>query len=357
MSAVTSSLVKFWDADTSEIHGSQLRRNIPEIPKVTKPFQVVRGSFETLCYLALQVQKTQNKKVVVRAIASACMILFEDNKNYTGSSVPPVDLTGLDVIIQEDIEDRDVPVVTNFEEAEPVTISELDNLMVCDPDELGSYFGVLCLAAVKSLTERNRSAFNEKRRSAVEASLITDPILFVADSPFLADSVIKKVYASFNSYLPLRSNVMNSVVSRLAGTTMGPTLAFTTMFLLLVDQGMSALRIIKEAMVKFKWIRTEFPELMPEIIAAQAGMVAINKGEPKSRSFLKAIHGAGFVPVAYSDIKNLTGVCKFILKETTVTYAQYDGGQVTESQEIKLTEIMMREGLMRRPETTTVVQE
>jgi hypothetical protein len=357
MSAVTSSLVKFWDSDASEIHGARLRKDIPEIPKVAKNFQVVKGGFETLCFLALQVQKTVNKRVIVRAIASACMILFEDSKNYTGSPTIPVDLTGLEIIISEELEDRSVEVSTNFEEAEPVTVAELDNLMECDPDELGSYFGVLCLAAVKSLTSRNRTAFNEKRQGAVSATLIMPARIFVTDSAFLSDDVVKKVYASFNSFLPLRSNMMNNVVGRLERSSMGPTLAFSTMFLLLVDQGMSALRMIKEASVKFPWIRTEFPELAPEFKAANDGIVAINKGEPHTRSFLKAIHGAGFVPVAYADISNLLGVSKFVLKETTVTYAQYDGGRVTDSQEAKLTSIMMRMGLMRTPETTSVTQE
>jgi hypothetical protein len=357
MSAVTSSLIKFWDSDTAEIHNTRLRQTIPEIPKVSKHFQVVKGGFETLCFLALQIVKTSNKRVVVRSLASACMILFEDTKNYTGSATTPVDLTGLEVIIAEDVDDRTAEVQTNFEDAEPVLISELDGLMECDPDELGSYFGVLCLAAVKSITDRNRTAFNEKRQGAVSASLITDPIIFVTDSPFLHENVIRKVYGSFNSYLPLRSNMMNSIVNRLEKTSMGPTLAFTTMFLLLVDQGMSALRIIKEATVKFRWIKDEFPELAPEFKTANDGINAINKGEPKYRSFLKAIHGAGFVPVSYADITNLLGVCKFVLKETTISYAQYDGGKVTDSQEAKLTKIMMEKGLMRTPEAVTVTQE
>jgi len=72
---------------------------------------------------------------------------------------------------------------------------------------------------------------------------------------------------------------------------------------------------------------------------------------------LKAIHGAQYVPVSYQSILNLTGVCKFVLKETTVTYANYDGGAVTESQEVKLTRIMTERGLMRSVEPAVINQE
>lgn len=357
MSNVTSSLVKFWNDDSADIHPSRLRKDIPEMPKITRDFQVVKGGMETLCFLALQVRKTEVKSVIVRAVASAIMILFEESRNFTGASSPPVQLSGLEVITDETIEDRNQLITTNFNDEEPVSIAEMDALMDVDPDELGSYFGVLCLAAVKALNRQNRSAFNEKRQSAVQATTIGDTKIFVTDSPFLSDAVIQKVYASFNSFLPVRSHIIANTVAKIGATQMGPTLSFTTMFLLLVDQGMSALRIVKEAMVKYPWIRTEFPELMPEIQAAQQGLVSINKGQPHERSFLKAIHGAQYVPVSYQSILNLTGVCKFVLKETTVTYANYDGGAVTESQEVKLTHIMTERGLMRAVEPAVINQE
>lgn len=327
------------------------------MPKITKDFQVVKGGFETLCFLALQVQKTQSKSVVVRAVASAVMILFEDSKNYTGATSSPVPLTGLDIIVKEDVEDRSVEISTNFTDEEKVTIKEMDDLMEVDPDELGSYFGVLCLAAVKAVTPENRAAFNEKRQGAVQATTIGSTKIFVTDSMFLTDAILQKVYASFNSYLPVRSHVIASAVNRLGTTHMGPTLAFATMFLLLVDQGMSALRIIKEALVKHRWLLDEFPEIKPEVEAAQQGLVAINKGAPHERSFLKAIYGAMFVPVQYSEIVNLTGLCRQVLKETTISYANYKGGQVTESQEIKLTRLMVEKSLIRGPEQTVISQE
>lgn len=357
MSSSTSTLVKFWNDDKTEIHPSRLRKDIPEMPKVSKDLQVVKGGAETLGYLALQVKKSVSKQVIVRAIASAVMILFEDSKNYTGSATVPEDLTGLDVIIDEDITERDVNIVTNFKDAETVKISEMDEMMEIDPDELGAYFGVLCLAAVKSINKDNRAAFNERRQGAVSATTIGDRKIFVSDSPLLADAVIQKVYASFNSYLPIRSHVISNAVAKLDRTHMGPTLSFATMFLLLVDQGMSALRIVKEALVRHTWIVEEFPDLKPEINAAQEGLNSINKGRPSERSFLKSIYGAQYVPVSYTAIQNLTGVCKFVLKETTKSYEHYDGGLVTANQERKLTQLMIAKGLMVPISDTAITQE
>jgi len=358
MTTVTSALVKFWDDESADIHPSRLRKDIPPLPKVNRELQTVYGGAETLAFLVWQVRKTSEKAVVVRAIASAAAILYEDESlNYTGSPLQPHALQGLGRITADDITDRGEILRTNFLDESEVSIQEMDSLMEVDPDEMGSYFGVLCLAAVKALTTKNRSAYNEKRLGAVQATTIGDPKIFVADSPFLTDAIIQKVYASFNSYLPVRTHIVHNVAQRLGRTVMGPTLAFTTMFLLLVDQGMSALRIIKEAVVKHRWIVDEFPEIHAELRAAQEGFNSISKAAPADRSFLKAMHGPAYVPVAYSSIKNLTGLCKFVLKETTISYANYEGGEVTEAQEAKLVRIMMERGLMKTVERTAVIQE
>jgi len=126
------------------------------------------------------------------------------------------------------------------------------------------------------------------------------------------------------------------VVTKLNKPHMGPALAFVNMFLLLVDSGMSALRIIKEAVVKHQWIRTDFPELKPELQAANDGQKIIKTAPASHRPFLKAIHGNQFVPVMYSELDNVLGVCKEILKRTTPSYQNYDGGKITEAQLAKI---------------------
>jgi hypothetical protein len=230
----------------------------------------------------------------------------------------------------------DEVLVTNFRDAEEVTIGELLDLMQADSDELGAYFGVLFLSGNKRVNAKNRTAFNEKRKDSATASIIGDAKIFVSDSMYLSDEVLKKVYASFLSYSPVRANMTAKLVAKIDRPFMGPPLAFINMFLLLVDSGMSALRIIKEAVIKHPWIRSDFPELRPELSAANQAQMILRRAPPQERSFLKAIHGNAFVPVNYADINNLTGVCKEVLKRTTPSYANYDGGKVTEAQLAKI---------------------
>lgn len=333
-------LLEFWNDETVELSDSRLKQTIPPMPTTPGNFQTVKGGgYETLAYLALQVSKTQDKVVIMRAIASACSWLLNDATNFTGSKTNAVDLTGLDAIVADTIDPKAL-LVTNFVDAEPVTIDELLHVMNADADELGAYFGVLFLAGNKRITARNRTAFNARRKDAATASIIGEACIFVPDSPFLADTVVSNVYASFLSCAPLRAQMTAKVVTHLDDSMMGPATAFISMFLLLVDAGMGALRMIKEAVIKHPWVRTEFPELRPELSAANAAQQLLKKAPGQERSFLKAIHGNNFVPVSYSAIDNLTGVCREILKVTTPSYANYDGGKVTDDQVAKVSRLL-----------------
>jgi hypothetical protein len=134
----------------------------------------------------------------------------------------------------------------------------------------------------------------------------------------------------------VRAVLTAGVVQRLNNNLMGASLAFASTFLLLVDFGMSALRIIKEAVIKHPWIRTDFPELKPELEAANHAQQLLRRVPGIERSFLKAIHGNAFVPVNYNQIDNLLGVCKEVLKRSTPSYENYSGGRITASQAAKV---------------------
>lgn len=322
----------FWDEPSVELNEQRLRKNIPALPVVETEQQVVSGGgIETLAYLALQVAKSRDKMVIVRAIASASAWLMKDLSNFTGAKNRPVPLTGLDPA-QDESTDPSTVLRTNFEDAEDVTVEELLAVMGADADELGAYFGVLYLAGNKKVDSQNRTAFNERRAKSATASSIDPPVIFVPESDFLADDVLSRVYASFLSCAPMRANMTAKVVEHLDRTWMGPAQSFVNMFLLLVDNGMSALRIIKEAVLKNRWILNEFPELKPELAAANEAQNIIRRAPGKQRSFLKAIHGSAFVPVNYAQIDNLLGVCKEVLKRVTPSYQNYGGGRVTEAQ-------------------------
>lgn len=286
---------------------------------------------EVLAYMALQIVKTTDKIVIVRALASACSCLLQDSGNFTGSPMKAEAITGLASAADDGVDPATV-LKTNFADAEDVTVGELLAIMEADGDELGALFGVYFLAGNKKITPQNRSAFNEKRVSAATASIIGTAKIFVNDSPYLADDVLANCYAAFISCAPLRANLTHKVVNLLHKQYMGPALAFLNMFLLLQDQGMSALRLIKEATIKHPWIRTEFPNLRPEFSAANTAQQILKRAPGQERSFLKAIHGSAFVPVNYSEIDNLTGVCKEIMKRTTPSYQNYGGGKITPAQ-------------------------
>jgi len=338
MAPTTLTQISFWNDETIELNDRQLKKDIPPLPAISMDYQTVKGrGIEVLAYLALQVVKSTDKLVIIRAIASACSVLLGEAVNFTGSKPASVDLVGLEPARDSDAL-PDTILVTNFIDAEDVTIGELLGVMEADGDELGAYFGVLFLAGNKKVTTQNRTAFNDRRKESATASIVGEAKIFVTDSTLLDDSVLLKVYASFLSCSPLRANMTARVIGHLDKPHMGPALAFTSMFLLLVDTGMSALRIIKEAVIKHPWIREEFPELRPEFAAANEAQNIIKRAPGAERSFLKAIHGNAFVPVNYSDIDNLTGVCKEVLKRTTPSYQNYNGGKVTEAQLAKIRE-------------------
>jgi len=326
-----------WDDRTVEVTET-LKKVIPPLPEVTRAVPLVYGQGAgVLSYLALQVLKSEDKFVVMRAIASATITLFGVTRNITGSSTAPIQLTGLESVL-DDAADGATQLTTNFEDEEPVTKDDVLRILDIDTDELGAWFGVLYMAGNKRITDKNRAAFNKNRKSAATAAVVGEAKIFVLDSPFLTDHILQKVYASFLAYGPLRAHMISNSVRMIDNSLMGPVLSFASMFLLMSDFGFGALRIIKEAVIKHPWIRTDFPELQPELHAANEAQQAIKRGAAVDRTFLKAIHGNHFVPVNYNQIVNLTGVCRAVLVRTTPSYKNYGGGKITDKQAARINE-------------------
>jgi hypothetical protein len=105
------------------------------------------------------------------------------------------------------------------------------------------------------------------------------------------------------------------------------------MFVLLEDAGLGSLRVIKEAILKYTFLRKEMPELASELSAANEGQKAIRRINVAERPFCKAIYGNQFVPISQSEISNLLGVCKLAMSFTIDSYRNFDGGNVSERQE------------------------
>lgn len=332
------SILDFWNDKTSDLHESGLRREPPSMPAtLPEPFQVVNSPskpHEALMYLIGQICKTKDKALIIRCMASATAIIFKDSGNMTGAAKNPDELSGLEPLVASPL-DENAPLVTNLENAEPLVCREVKTLLDADTDELAAYIGVLFLAGVKRLTPQNGAAFNENRVRNVQSVCTSDLKLFVSGSPFLSDAVLNRVYASFTSMTTARAFLVKRTSEKMGRIHMGMPVAFSAMFQLLVDNGLGSLRIIKEAVKKYEWIRTDFPELQAELNAANAAQQRLKTVAAAERPFIKTIYGATFVPVAQSQISNLLGVCKYTLMQTIPTYRRFNGGVITADQEEK----------------------
>jgi hypothetical protein len=330
----------FWRQTTAGLHDltttTTLRNSVPDKQPIAQRFQTFRASpenaMETLAYLILQISKSTSKSVIARAIASGVAIILKTPDNLTGSLAASELLTGLQDVTNDTITDRTATVTTNFAQAAPVTLAEIDALMESDSDEFGAYFGVCCLAMVKKVTPQNRIAFNDRRRNSVNATITSDPVIFVENSIYLTDLVLKNINVAFVSLQPIRMHLVSYVCTRLGEAHMGISAAFMAIFLLLRDQGMGALKSIKQAALMYPEMITEFPELRAEFNLADAGIKRIGTAIASEREFVKAIYGSMFQPVPYAEILTITGIAKRIVSTVTPSFANYGGGRITAEQ-------------------------
>lgn len=332
---------------------SQIRREIPTLPAVAAEIETViagpNDGLNVLAYLALQIQKCQDKELVLRCLASAVAILFKEKENLTGSPATPKVISGVKPEYADIASDDDV--TTNLTNSVPVTEGEMAHLTDIDIDELGAYFGVLFLAGVKKVTPDNRTAFNERRAEMVKAQILGPAVIFKSGSPFLDDDVLHKVYATFVSLAAPRCHLVAKTARLMGGIFLGAQTAFAAMFMLLEDTGMGPLRLIKEAALKYDWFLTDFPELKPELTAANKGQLSIRRADVTVRPFLKAIFGNSYVPVSQNEINNAFGLAKYILSKTQPTLARYNGGMYTDEQEQKVIKRLEASGEI-TPEST-----
>jgi len=290
--------------------------------------------------------------VALRALASAVGILFRSEQDYTGGTSKPVFLSSLNDAETDftTLDDGEV-VGGNFIGGEKITAGEI-RVYLGDVDEIGAWYGVMFMAGVKKRTNKNRDAFNKNRIPNVKSTVNEELLIFTPNSALLSDEVLDTVYASFNAYLPNRMYLVQQAVRLSAGTSVGPALAFTNMFVLLEDAGLGSLRVIKEAVLKYTWIRSKFPELQSELNAASVGQKAVRRIDLADRPFCKAIYGNRFVPIGQNDIANLLGVCKRVMSFTVLTYKHFDGGNVSDKQEAIIRQMLEESGVTLTPEAS-----
>jgi hypothetical protein len=282
--------------------------------------------------LAVVIRDTDEKIVVVRALASALSILFDDASNFMGSPMPPVNLTGMN-IFTDDSASSTAQIRTNFEQAPDLTLADVEPYVDCDADELGGYFGNVFYAGTKKLTASNASAFNEKRLNTILATSAKPLKIFVPGSGFMDERVLNKIYAAFNSLAAIRCQLIYRTCLKMGTIRYGPVVTFSAIFLLLVDNGLGTLRVIKEASLKCGWLREDFPELRPELEAADRAQSVLRAVDPPLRPFAKAIYGSAWVPLSQGEVSNLLGVSKKIMTHFVQSYARFGGGYTTPQQD------------------------
>lgn len=329
-------MIKIWEEETTDLYQGRPRSTVPEMPNVGDLIQVVTIPADkakiALIYLALVVVKADNKMVTIRAIASAVSILFGDTTNFTGSPKRPDELTGLDVIGRENISATQV-LATNFEGAPDITVAQMEEYLGCDPDELGGFFGNMFLAGTKRLTTQNATAFNEKRLNSIMAAIAVDPHIFIPGSPFLEERVLNRVYAAFTSLAGIRAQLIRRVALKMGTIRYGPVVTFTAIFMLLIDSGMGTLKVIKECSIKAQWVREIFPEIKPELEAADQAQQTLRAVEAPLRPYIKAIFGSQFVPVSQAQVGNLLGISLKVMSHYVETYRNFRGGFTTPQQD------------------------
>jgi len=320
---------EIWEGATVSVSGRSVTRNIPALPVIANRMTAYVGAAEIVAVTMAQLQTTTDKTVVVELVASCVASVLKVTTRTFADAFDVVPATGFDYL-DTDENKPDEPIVTNIAGISPMKRSDLGDLPAADTSELGALVGIYLYAIGKKPTEENITAFGARRRNAALSTVIGEPVVFVDNSPHLTLKVMRKVHGSFAAYAAHRARLINAVAIASAEHVSGGAVSLFQMFGLLNDQGMAGLNMVREALMKWEWIRTEFPELRPEVEAANAGFKLIRAAPPATRPFLKVIHGDRFVPTHYQDIKRLMGMAKYLLLEAHDTLSNFSGGAMPE---------------------------
>lgn len=316
------------------IQSLTLRGNLRQVTAAsgTVPVYTGGGAAATAFYIN-QVIKGTDKPTIVRAIGCAVMAIFGDQGNIFRAATPPEVLTGLNTLVDPAVA-GDTYVTTNFYREEPVTKNEILQLAAAENEELSAVVAMYCWTAGKTPTQRNLSAYDARRLTAVSARCLNSPVIFGQSSSALSLRTLTKASSSLTAEGGLRTPLFEEISNRtvIAGNMKGGSLAFMAFFGMLRDVGLGAIKVIDQGYERYPWAIIEFPELIPEIDRAmQAKSQILSFSEPQ-RSFCKVIHGDLFTPVAPRSIANAFGVYKQLLSMEFTTYTNYGGGTVTPKQ-------------------------
>lgn len=205
--------------------------------------------------------------------------------------------------------------------------AELLGTITFNAMEVAAYAGILAWTISKRPDEDNLSAFNDRRRNAIQEFIPVGELqIFTPDSPFLSIDVLGKVHRAFNSATTDRALVMTAVVTEDHELVSGTVKMFYIMFRLSAGAGMNPLMLILKFGRKYPELYSILTDLETEYHAASHALERLYDVSEVTRDYLKAIYGSSYVPVARSDINALLGVAVFALKQTEQNLENYKGG-------------------------------
>jgi len=314
--------------------GGVYRTKMPQIPEIREVFQTYMGGDETLAYAMLQIRKSVDRAVIARALGSALSTIFKDGTNFLGGSTKAIQLTGYGALTEEKVDPATVA-TTNFSDAEAVTRAEWESAYQLDDSEMAAYFGILCLAICKTPQDGDAmAAFNKNRRNNATKAIVDGTAqIFVDSSEWITYPILHKVHATFNYYAPLRIHLISNVLRHRSTIYLGAAEIFMDMFTLLADHGLTTLGLIRDAINKYPWIPTTFPELGKALQAANEGFRNLAAIDEAYRPYCKAMFANRIVLASPAILSNLVGVCREVLKYERESLVRYKGGYTSPGQD------------------------
>lgn len=212
-----------------------------------------------------------------------------------------------------------------------ITALNMKDVLEINPQEVYAFAGSLCMAVTKQPTAENLSAFMGRRAALATLGFMSDnPVVFTENSDYLTLPILTKIHKAASFHMLSRELTMRALATNISLMDDGNQYVFACFLMLLENSGMNSLNIIRKVLMQYPTLIQFLPHLNAEFQAADAGISKVMALPNAERSFCKSIYGSKFVPVQYSDIKRLLGICVYIGQKAEPNLANFKGGQLAE---------------------------
>lgn len=221
--------------------------------------------------------------------------------------------------------------VPSWYAGDPVTADTMQDIIDLDPAEVSAFAGSLCMAVTKKPTAENIEAFISKRSNLATLGLMSgEPQVFTENSNYLNLELLTKVNKAASFYVIPRELTMRALATNIGQMEDGNQYVFACFLAMIENTGMNSLTIIRKVLQWMPNLPVYFPHWKMEILACSNGISRVMALPPAERSFCKAIYGSKFIPVQYSDISHILGICVYIGSKFEPTLANFKGGVLSD---------------------------